>query len=252
MKLVPRIVRTGYYRFRGLRMEFRPWAELANCAEMRGASLAIVGNAGYLAELQQGRRIDAHDLVLRMNNFRTHGFERQVGERCDIFLSGFCQDVDMRRPELQKARLVVSSIPANFRKLPAAKIHTRGGELITAGMLAMGRRVAFVPDTGNFAGYIRQIGRYPTTGAAAILLAIAQLPGICGNVYITGFSFFDGPTHYFSSRQIVPRNHDIATERLLLQNLLIPAIASGRVALDPIMTDHLFADKSKSGAKNAG
>jgi hypothetical protein len=240
MKLVPRVVRTAYYRLRSQQLEFRPWADLAECAETRGASLAIVGNAGYLAELDQGPQIDGHDLVLRMNNFRTSGFERQVGRRCDIFLSGFCQDVDFTRPELRAAKLIVSSIPANFRKLPDMKIHTRGGEWITAGLLAMRRRRAYVPEVCEFASRIRQIGRYPTTGAMAILLALEKLAGACTCVYITGFSFFDGPTHYFTSQQIVPRNHDIASERGLLQELLAPAVSSGRVSLDPRMSEHLF------------
>lgn len=241
MNLVPRVVRSAYYRLRSRRLDFRPWAELAESAETRAASLAIVGNAGYLAGLDQGPRIDGHDLVLRMNNFRTHGFERQVGRRCDIFLTGFCQDVEFSRPELRSTQFILSSIPANFRKLPVMKIHTRGGEWVTAGLIAMGRRVAYVPDVDDFAGRIRQIGRYPTTGAMAILLALEQLAGVCSNVYITGFSFFDGPTHYFTSQQIVPRNHDIDNEKRLLRELLAPAVASGRVLLDPIMHEHLFS-----------
>src|SRR5262245_20589078 len=117
MKFVARLIRSNYYRARSLGLEFRKWTDLAACEAIQGASLAIVGNAGYLAELDQGTGIDRHDLVVRMNNFRTRGFERQVGKRCDIFLSGFCHDVDFNRPELQAAKFVVSSIPANFRKL---------------------------------------------------------------------------------------------------------------------------------------
>ena len=251
MKLMPRLVRSTYYRWRSQQLEFRPWAELAECAEVQGASLAIVGNAGYLAELDQGRQIDGHDLVLRMNNFRTSGFERQVGSRCDIFLSGFCQDVDFTRLELQAARHIVSSIPANFRKLPDRKIHTRGGEWITAGLLAMHRRRAYVPNVADFAGRIRQIGRYPTTGAMAILLALEHLVAACPRAYITGFSFFTGPTHYFTSQQIVPRNHNIDSERRVLKDLLAPAIAGGRVLLDPIMSENLFSDGMKLSAPAA-
>jgi Glycosyltransferase family 29 (sialyltransferase) len=240
MKLVARVMRTAYYQLRSRSLDLRPWSELARRTEIQGASLAIVGNAGYLARLDQGPFIDGHDLVLRMNNFRTNGFEGQVGRRCDIFISGFCHDVDLRRPELRAARYIVSSIPANFRKLPDLKIHTRGGEWITAGLLALGRRAAYAPDVTGFAGHVTSIGRYPTTGATAILLALEQLASTCPRVFITGFSFFEGPTHYFSSRQIVPRNHDICRERELLRTLLAPAVAGGRVSLDPVMHQHLF------------
>ena len=240
MKFVPRVIRTAYYRLRREWIELRPWADLAQHSAFRGASLAIVGNAGYLAQLDQGDRIDACDLVLRMNNFRTRGFEHKVGGRCDIFCSAFFRDVDLNRPELRQPRFIVASIPANFRKLPAQQIHTRGGEWITAGLIRLGRRVAYVPDVRGFAELIGQIGRYPTTGAMAIILALEQLVPACESIYLTGFSFFDGPTHYYSAQQIVPRNHDIASERRLLRSLLAPAVAGGRVALDPIMSRHLF------------
>lgn len=246
MNPVRRIFRSSYYRMRSAGLKFRPWADLAACSQVAGASLAIVGNAGYLCELEQGRQIDGYDLVLRMNNFRTRGFERNVGSRCDIFMSGFCQDVDFTRPEVQAAKLIVSSIPANFRKQLGQKIHTRGGEWITAGLLAMGRREAYVPSVDEFAAHVRQIGRYPTTGATAILLALGPLARSFHRIYITGFSFFDGPTHYFSSRQITPRNHDIASERVVIGQLLSPAVADRRVTLDPIMGRHLFGDQSTS------
>ena len=247
MKLVPRIVRTAYYRLRREGVELHPWADLAQHPEIRGGSLAIVGNAGYLAQLDQGNRIDDHDLVLRMNNFRTQGFERQVGTRCDIFCSAFYHDVDLARAEVRRPKIIVASIPANFRKLPASRIHTRGGEWITAGLLTLGRRVAYVPDEVEFAGYIRRIGRYPTTGAAAIILALEHLLPVYTHIYITGFSFFDGPSHYYCAQQIVPRNHDLPGERMLLRELLMPAMVRGRVTLDPIMHLHLFGD----GGENA-
>jgi hypothetical protein len=251
MKLVPRVLRTAYYRLRRAWIELRPWNDLAQRAEFHGASLAIVGNAGYLAQLGQGVRIDACDLVLRMNNFRTAGFERQVGRRCDIFCSAFYHDVDLKRPELREPRFIVASIPANFRKLPDCKIHTRGGEWITAGLVTLGRRVAYVPGVDDFAARIARFGRYPTTGAMAILLALEQLLPVCKSVYLTGFSFFDGPSHYYSSQPIVPRNHDLPAERALLRTLLMPAIASGRVTLDPIMHGHLFGDAPQSAAEVA-
>ena len=44
-------------------------------------SCAIVGNGGRLRYETHGEEIDAADVVVRFNNGRTKGFERQVGRR---------------------------------------------------------------------------------------------------------------------------------------------------------------------------
>src|SRR5262245_61322180 len=86
-------VPTSYAFTRRFWQQIERWESLADRPELQNALLAIVGNAGYLAELNQGSEIDAHDVVLRMNNFRTKGFEAQVGARTDIFLSTYYDDV---------------------------------------------------------------------------------------------------------------------------------------------------------------
>lgn len=218
------------------RLQVRPWSELAQEAPLRGASLAIVGNAGYLADLQQGEQIDRHDFVLRMNNFRTHGLERQVGRRLDLFLSTFYHDVSFDNPLLGEAKYLIASVPNNLRK---AGLNWRHGQAITAGLRSLGRQEVFVPSLESFAEKRRQIGKYPTTGAMALYLALEHLVPVCGAIYVTGFSFFTGRSHYFSERQIVAANHDPEQERALFAELLRPRWRSGQISFDPQLAQAL-------------
>jgi hypothetical protein len=157
----------------------------------------------------------------------------------DLFLTTFHRDVDLSRPELTDARWIVASVPNNFRRGSRPKLNFSHGGFITSGLVKLQRHEVFVPSRTYFASQHNQIGRYPTSGGMAILLALDHLLPVCGAVYITGFSFFQGRSHYFQDRQIEPRNHDVIREAAMLAARLAPHLASGRVTIDPQMADHL-------------
>ncbi|CAD6254785.1 unnamed protein product [Miscanthus lutarioriparius] len=50
----------------------------------RAATCAVVGNSGILLGSRRGAQIDAHDLVIRLNNARVAGFARDVGARIGV------------------------------------------------------------------------------------------------------------------------------------------------------------------------
>lgn len=47
-------------------------------------SCAVVGNSGILLKSDYGKTIDSHESVIRLNNARIRGFERNVGARTNI------------------------------------------------------------------------------------------------------------------------------------------------------------------------
>lgn len=220
-------------------LNVRSWNDLAADSLLRGATIALVGNAGYLAETQQGEFIDSHDIVIRMNNFRTSGFEPCVGRRTDVFLTNFWEDIDFVSPDAAGARFVASSMPNNFRTVRRRGVALRHGPMITAGMRKMGRREVFVPPLEWFLQRISQIGRYPTTGGVGVMLAVEHLLASARSLYITGFSFFEGRNHYFSQREKDTANHNVDREKQLLGELLLPLTASKRVTLDESMQSSL-------------
>ncbi|MBJ7376852.1 MAG: glycosyltransferase family 29 protein [Sphingobium sp.] len=52
------------------------------------ASIAVIGNSPRLGQDRNGERIDAHDVIIRVNDGRTTGFEEFGGSRTDIRFVG--------------------------------------------------------------------------------------------------------------------------------------------------------------------
>jgi hypothetical protein len=53
-----------------------------------GKKIAVVGNGPQQVDRGTGAEIDAHDIVIRFNNFRTDGYEKDYGKRTDIWVWG--------------------------------------------------------------------------------------------------------------------------------------------------------------------
>ena len=229
----------AYCAWRSRRLDIRDWTKFGDRASVRRPSIAVVGNAGYLGDLNQGEFIDRHDLVLRMNNFRLEGFEPQVGRRVDIFMTNFYTDINYANPALRGARHIVASIPSNLAKSRRHGVLNRHREHLLAGMQMLGRTTVFVPGWERFVRLVQRCGNYPTTGAMAIVFALDLLSHLGGAAFITGFSFFEGRSHYFSDRQADTRNHQPAAEKQLLRELLAEPLRTGRVSVDAVMNRHL-------------
>jgi hypothetical protein len=234
---LPSPVKAALIERRQRPLAIRPWADIT---ERIGPvdSVAVVGNAGYLAGMEQGERIDGHALVVRMNNFRTAGFEPAVGSRCDIFLANFFKDIDFDRPEVGRAAFVASSVPNNFTKSDAAGLFHRHGEHIAAGMERMKRKEVFVPPPAIFRDSQALCGGMPSTGFMAVRLVLGEIR--CRTIFLAGFSFFHGRQHYFNAPAAPRPRHDFERERRVLADMLRPLLADGRVRVDPVMARHLF------------
>ncbi|MBN1589850.1 MAG: glycosyltransferase family 29 protein [Pirellulales bacterium] len=230
------------YLWKQRAMRVCPWDDFVLDWPMRGRSIAIVGNAGYLRDLSAGSYIDQHDLVVRMNNFQLAGFEHAVGRRLDIWMTNFSpKTICFDNPEIALADHIVSSRPNVFRKSRRRRIVNRMGQHITLGMGKLGRRVVYVPSIATFSEWTSRIGKYPTTGMMAILWALEVLAPLSGPIFITGFSFFEGPSHYFCHTGIDAATlHDPAAEKHLLQRLLAAPVRSGKVTLDAVMSRYLW------------
>ncbi len=222
-----------YWRQRDL--QIAAWDAFPAVLGRRNLSVAIVGNAGYLSEGCAGSQIDACDVVIRMNNCRVAGFERQVGSRTDVFMTNFSPyTMDFSNPVIASASHLVSSRPNNFCIRRQQGLRHRMAKHLTDGMREIKRRCAFAPAPDYFADWTQRVGAYPTTGMMAVLFVLDALNDCVQSVFITGFSFFQGRSHYFSDAHVdAEQFHNLSRERLLLQ----PWLQDPRVQMDPTMRE---------------
>jgi hypothetical protein len=237
---MPAPVKAMAIRRRQRALAIRGWHDLAmRVGEVDG--VAVVGNAGYLGELEQGGLIDRYDIVIRLNNFRTAGHEHSVGTRCDIFLTNFFTDIDFGRPELRAVPLIAGSVPNNLRKARDAGLFHRHGEHLADGMARLARHEVFVPSEEEFHHARALSGGAPSTGFMALRLALGHLRW--RRIFLTGFSFFRGREHYFGDEAAPRPRHDFERERYVFAEALLPLIGEGRASVDAIMARHLAAGK---------
>ena len=231
-------LRTAYWKARSWGLDLQPWHALATEIPT-DVRLVIVGNAGYLRDVDWGEWIDGHDLVMRMNNFELEGHARAVGRRVDLLLTNFSRyTISFANPEFRRPRWVISSRPVNFLKYPQWGIHDRLGEHITAGMMALNRRRVFVPNLACFVEQTASLGAYPTTGLMALRFVLDVLAHHRCHVLFVGFSFFQGRSHYFCDQTVdVARLHKPQFEREEFRDVLRHHADWMRV--DPIMRGYL-------------
>lgn len=236
-RILPEFVKAAWIRRRQRSLAVRPWDEFGRGPHSLTSSVAIVGNAGYIADLEQGPDIDRHSMVIRLNNYRTVGFERQVGTRCDIFFTSFFTDIRFDRPELAVVPHLVASVPNAFCKCRHRRLHHRHAANITAGLERLSRREVYVPSGTEFSAAAEACQAVPSTGLMAIRFVLAHLR--FDRLFITGFSFFHGPEHYFAGARSPGTCHDFVRERNLVAQLLRPLLRSGQAACDPLLSADL-------------
>jgi hypothetical protein len=236
---IPGIIRAMYWRRRLARCDVRPWEQLPIAEAGDRPSVAIIGNAGYLSQTQLGERIDTHDVVVRMNDFQTAGFEHAVGRKADLLVASFAEEIQFDSPQLRTPRWVVSSMPPNFSKDPSRGLLFRHGVNIASGLTRMRRQTVFVPGIEYYAALHARLGAMPSTGAMAILLITKALADQVGDVFIAGFSFFEGQAHYYDNRVLDAAHHAMSAEKEMLREHLGALIRQGRVTLDLTMARHM-------------
>ncbi len=175
-------------------MRFVTFSEVAE--RFRGKRVAIVGSGPSSLENKPGA-VDAHDVVVRVNNYRPG--ERQ-GHRTDVFYSFFGNSIQKSSAELKHdgVKLCICKCP-NSQPMESAW-HRRMNKLngIDFRYIYVARRSwwfcdTYVPDDARFLEKTALLqGHIPTTGFAAILDVLACEPS---EVFLTGFDFFTSGRH---------------------------------------------------------
>jgi hypothetical protein len=167
----------------------------------RGKRVAIVGSGPGVLENTPGY-IDAHDVVVRINNYKLGDAQ---GRRTDVFYSFFGSSIKKSASDLRR-----DGVKLCICKCPDSKFMDSEWHRVNNKPLGVDFRYiylnrarfwfcdTYIPTTEEFLKAFNMLGqRIPTTGFAAILEVLASNPA---EAYITGFDFFSSGVHNVDER----------------------------------------------------
>ena len=179
-----------------------------------GKSVAVVGNGPQQINKGTGKEIDAHDIVIRFNNFSIEGYEKDYGKRTDIWVRNCNVYESKNRHNPGQFKMIVWK----FEKLRWDR--NRALWFMAAAQALAGKIVYGTIDQNVFS---LKSGS-PTLGAIVIKFLVSDTKAKSVNAY--GFSFLDkegeekfGVHYYDDYFDIASHNYEV--ESKLLREMLI-------------------------------
>lgn len=204
-----------------------------------GKTVAIVGSGPGSLENAPGF-VDAHDVVVRVNNYKT---SEPTGSRTDVFYSFFGGSIKKSADDLKRdgVKLMMAKCPnANLDKIMDSEWHRRHKKMLGVDYryIYEARKNwwfcdAYVPPTDEYMAVFNMLGRHiPSTGFSSIVAVLECSPA---SVYLTGFDFFSSRIHNVNEpwrpgNPDDPIGHAPEREREWLSKHL------DRVTIDPTLT----------------
>ncbi|XP_042476244.1 beta-1,6-galactosyltransferase GALT29A-like isoform X2 [Macadamia integrifolia] len=203
----------------------------------RYASCAVVGNSGILLKVEYGDLIDSHEIVIRLNNARTEGFQRNVGSKTNIsFVNSnilhlcarregcFCHPYGEKVPIVmyicQAVHLIDYTICNSSHKAPLLITDARF-DLLCARIVKYYSAKHFVEEMGKpldewASAHDSHLFHY-SSGMQAIMLAL----GICDRISIFGFGKSAQAKHHYHTNQKAELHlHDYEAEYAFYHDLI--------------------------------
>ncbi|CAA6660685.1 unnamed protein product [Spirodela intermedia] len=206
-------------------------------ATQRYGSCAVVGNSGILMRKEHGDLIDGHDLVIRLNNARTVGYQRNVGSKTSLAFvnsnilhlcarreSCFCHPYGENVPIImyicQPLHFVDYTLCNASHKAPLLVTDPRF-DLLCARIVKYYSLRRFVKETGRAPEEWEEAhdakAFHYSSGMQAVMLAV----GICDRVSIFGFGKSAEARHHYHTNQKAELSlHDYEAEYALYRDLI--------------------------------
>lgn len=170
----------------------------------KGAKVVIIGSAPSCLQ-NDGKHIDSHDVVVRVNNYKRDIYEKHLGSRTDVHHSFYGTSIRKSAAELKwdGVQLCMCKCPnATIADQPGVdpSWHLRNNKMIGLDYryIYMARESfwftdTYIPELNRFMEYFRELNYHqPTSGMAAIM---DFLSFDCESIYLTGFDFFKTEMH---------------------------------------------------------
>lgn len=185
---------------------------------LKGKSVAIVGNGPGEIGKSLGGEIDAHDVVIRINNHRLDGYEADYGTRTDVWAKAFSNNINHAIDPSEGCRLVVYA--TNWMR------HQLSPGYLSAVENDLKRYAVDFTDRFDRAWMTDRLHANPTTGA--VLIEMVRHSDV-RSLDVYGFSFIfddDGPYRHFNNDLDVntlakeSSSHRLDVEKAVLRRLL--------------------------------
>ncbi|XP_061374095.1 beta-1,6-galactosyltransferase GALT29A-like [Gastrolobium bilobum] len=205
--------------------------------DKRYSSCAVVGNSGILLNRDYGSLIDAHEVVIRLNNARVDNFEHKVGKKTSIsFVNSnilhlcarragcYCHPYGAHVPIVmyicQALHFLDYAVCNSSHKAPLLVTDPRF-DVLCARIVKYYSLKRFVEETGK--GF-EQWGSahdgalfHYSSGMQAVMLAL----GICDKVSIFGFGKSASAKHHYHTNQKAELHlHDYEAEYAFYRDLV--------------------------------
>jgi hypothetical protein len=169
-------------------------ADLAD--RFRGKTVAIVGSGPGVLQNESGF-VDSHDLVVRVNNYKTSA---AAGFRCDAHYSFYGTSIRKTADELRRDGVTLCLAKCPDAKFMESEWHRANGKPHGTDFryIYRNRRDFWFCDTyvsplDEFLASFHLLGDHiPSTGFSALLLVLSLKPA---RTYLTGFDFFASRVH---------------------------------------------------------
>lgn len=189
--------------------------------------VALFGSAPSCLN-NKGDHINKYDIIVRVNNYKIKGFEKQVGNRTDVHYSFYGSSIKKTKEDLivDGVNLCMCKCPNSF-VVDHSKMVDWDPKNIGGDFTPIYRRRSdfwfcdtYIPTKDDFMEYFNLMDSHmPTTGFSCILDLISSKPK---ELYITGFDGFKSKIHNVNekwidkSHRIDPICHQPALEMELL------------------------------------
>ena len=164
-----------------------------------GKSIAIVGSGPGVLDNKEGF-IDSHDVVVRVNNYKTGKYSDKTGIRTDVHYSFFGTSIKKSADQLKMDGVYLCMCKCPDSRFIESDWHVKNGKEIGIDYRYIYERRkdwwfcnTYIPTKDDYMEYFELLGKHiPTTGFACILdfLGLATK-----SIYITGFDFFESKMH---------------------------------------------------------
>lgn len=195
--------------------------EMLPVLSRKNKKIIVVGNSPNIMSDKVGHLIDEFDMVIRINDFKTDGFQEYTGTKVTHWVTSFSPSIDIRNTSIFD-KIFTSNVSQT------EKVFNNRINRILKGSASANKKLVILSDKELrdlklSIGYSAK-NKWPTSGLIAIYVALNKIHN--ADVYYHGFSFFKEAgkyvSHYWNEtkKEEFRKHHDHSLEEKYVNRLV--------------------------------